>query len=449
MGFPLYTIGQSRPLHPPLTVEPELAGQPLKMEVDTGAALSLLPKSMYEAHFSKFPLTVSDVTLRTYTGEAVVPLGELCVPVTLGKQRDTLSLLVVDTTGPPLLGRNWLDSLQLDWSSMKQVHRLSGEGPLADLLDTHRDLFKEELGTLKGTKASIRVDTEVDPQFCRARQLPYATRAKVDEELDRLLAANIIEPVRFSEWAAPVVPVRKDDGSIRLCGDYKLTVNRAAKLERYPIPLIEDLFAKLSGGKTFSKLDMSHAYQQLVLEEESRQYTTINTHRGLFRYTRLPFGVASAPALFQRTMETLLQGIPHVAVYLDDIIITGLDEAEHRRNLEQVLQRLGEAGLRLKRAKSSFMQEEVVYLGHRVTAEGLYPLPEKVRAIQLMPRPNGVWDLQVFLGMLNYYGLFLPNLSTVLAPLHGLLRHNMEWRWGRSRKGRSPRSRDCYSRTRS
>ena len=108
--------------------------------------------------------------------------------------------------------------------------------------------------------------------------------------------------------------------SIRICGDYKVTVNAVAKLETYPLPKVEDLFAALSGGILFSKLDLSHAYQQLVLEEDSRKYTTINTTKGLFQYLRLPFGISSAPSIFQRTMETLLREISDVVVYIDDIL---------------------------------------------------------------------------------------------------------------------------------
>ena len=159
---------------------------------------------------------------------------------------------------------------------------------------------------------------------------------------------GIVEPVQFADWAAPIVPVLKSDKeSLRLCGDYKLTVNQAAKLDQYPIPRVEDLFSALSGGKSFSKLDMSQAYQQIELDEESKQFVVVNTHKGLFRYNRLPFGVSSAPAIFQRVMESLLQGLSGVVVYLDDILVTGRTEEEHLSRLEEVLTRLEQAGLRL------------------------------------------------------------------------------------------------------
>ena len=167
------------------------------------------------------------------------------------------------------------------------------------------------------------------------------------------------------------MPVVKRDGSVRVCGDYKLTVNQVAKTEVYPLPKIEDMFASLAGGKTFSKLDMLHAYQQVPLDEESQQYVTVNTHKGLFRYKRLPFGVASAPALFQWTMETLLQGLPSVCVYIDDILVTGKTDEEHLRNLGEVLKRLDEAGMRLKREKCKFLLPKVEYLGKHYQQHGI------------------------------------------------------------------------------
>ena len=154
----------------------------------------------------------------------------------------------------------------------------------------------------------------------------------------------------FADWAAPIVPIVKEDGTVRICGDYKLTVNQASKLESYPVPRVEDLFASLSGGRLFSTIDLTNAYQQMRLDDASKAYTTINTHKGLFEYNRLPFGVASAPAMFQRAMECVLQGIDHTVVYVDDILVTGASIEEHLHTLDKVLSKLGESGLRLKKA---------------------------------------------------------------------------------------------------
>ena len=153
----------------------------------------------------------------------------------------------------------------------------------------------------------------------------------------------------------------KKDSSVRFCGDYKVTVNSVAQNEVYPLPQIEELLITVAGGKIFSKLDLSHAYLQLQLDEASQEYVTINTYRGLYRYTRLPFGVSSAPAIFQRTMEILLRDLPMVVVYIDDILVAGRLQEEHLTNFAQVLQRLEEAGMRLKKEKCSFCLPEVEY----------------------------------------------------------------------------------------
>jgi len=150
--------------------------------------------------------------------------------------------------------------------------------------------------------------------------------------------------------STPIVPVLKENGTVRICGDFKQTTNKATKTEVYPLPRIEDLFASLAGGTVFSKLYLLHAYLQQPLAKESQPFVTVNTHKGLCQYQRLPpFGVASAPAIFQRTMESILQGLPHVCEYLDDIRIFGKSPQEHLRNLEEGLSRLEEAGLRLKK----------------------------------------------------------------------------------------------------
>ena len=185
----------------------------------------------------------------------------------------------------------------------------------------------------------------------------------------------------------------------------------------------------LSGGQRFTKLDLSAAYQQMLLEEESCKLVTINTHLGLFRYCRLPFGIASAPTIFQRAMDTLLQGIPHVICYIDDVLVTGLTEKEHLQNLTQVLHKLQEQGMRLKKEKCAFFQKEVEYLGYWINADGVHTAPSKLQAIEQAPAPRNVTELRAFLGLLNYYGKFIPNLSTMIHPLNALLGQGRKCNW--------------------
>ncbi|KAL7825671.1 hypothetical protein SRHO_G00334090 [Serrasalmus rhombeus] len=370
-----------------------------------------------------------EVDRKSYTGQHIRLKGATQVTVSYKGNSYHLSALVVAGEGSNLLGRDWIKILPLDWPALLDGLFLVSDCSLAAVLEDHKSVFEDKLGELKGTKVTINVDDTVPPRFCKARPVPLALQKKVETELTRLVESGILQPVTYSEWAAPIVPVLKGDGSIRICGDYKLTVNVASRVEHYPLPRIDELFAKLAGGVCFSKLDMSHAYQQLVLAEDSRKLVTINTHRSLFQYTRLPFGVSSACAIFQRAMEGLLAGIDHVAVYLDDILLAGVTQAQHLRTLDLVLSRLEEAGLRLKRSKCVFMAPEVEYLGHKISARGLQPLEKKVQAIKDAPKPQNASELRAYLGMLNYYGRFFPDLASVLAPLHALLWTGVKWEW--------------------
>ena len=345
------------------------------MELDTGASISLISEEQYKQLQDVPTLEKSSVILRTYTGENLSILGSITVVATYNNQTNKLPLLVVKGNGPNLMGRDWLARFQVDWHS---IHQLQSPNKLNNLLAKFENIFTDELGTVKNIKAHIQLNQNSELKFHKARTVPVALRQKV-EELDRLERAKIIEPVRHFQWAAPLVPVIKSDGSIQLCRDYHTTVNRAAILDPYPLPKIEDLFASLAGKKVFSKLDLSHAYLQVMLDEESRNLVTVNTHKGLFWFNRLPFGVASAPAMFQRIMEGILKGIPGVCIYLDDILITGNTEEQHLANLEQVFKQLEAAGMRLKRNKCCFNLPEVIYLGHWIDKNGLHPTEDKTK----------------------------------------------------------------------
>lgn len=319
---------------PPILVKAKLDDCLVDMEVDTGAAVSLMSESTFNTLWPGRSLQPSPVRLRTYLKETIPVVGCTCVNVEYNGQLCRLPLVVVSGSGPSLLGRDWLSHIQLDWRQINQVHNVS----LLSVLARFPGVFQEGLGTLKGFKARIYVDPDSPPKFNHARSVPFALRDKVDKELERLQKEGTIESVQFAEWAAPIVAVLKQ--FVRICGDFSVTVNPVSKLDRYPIPKVEDLFARLCKGKHFSKLDLSQAYQQLPLEEDSKKYVVINTHRGLFRYTKLPFGISSAPGIFQRVIS-ILQGIEGVVVYLDDILITGQTKEAHLKALDEVLSRLG------------------------------------------------------------------------------------------------------------
>ena len=158
------------------------------------------------------------------------------------------------------------------------------------MTNTRQLVFDGKVGTIQGCEARLLLREGAQPQFHRARSVPSAMREAVGSELDRLESEGIIERVSTSQWATLLVVVPKRDGSLRLCGDYRLTVNNAIEVDAHPLPKPEEIFATLSGGEKFTKIDLSSAYQQLLLEQQSRELVTINTHKGLYHYTRLPFG---------------------------------------------------------------------------------------------------------------------------------------------------------------
>ena len=290
------------------------------------------------------------------------------------------------------------------------------------------DLFKPGLGRYNVRKVEIELNPDARPVFLKHRPPPFALRDQIEQELNKQVAEGILEPVKTAKWAAPVVPVKKASGGLRLCGTYDLTINKMNLLERYPLPKVEELFAALSGGKFFTKIDLKDAYLQLELDEASKEALTINTHKGLFRPNRLPMGVKSAVAIFQREMETLLAGIPNVAVFLDDIAITGHSSVQHRQNVREVLNRLSAAGLRVNE-KSVWVSHQVYYLGFCISAAGVHTSPEKTRAVNDAPQPQNISQLRAYIGLLQYYSRFIRKLAMVAAPLYALEKKGVEWHW--------------------
>ena len=202
-----------------------------------------------------------------------------------------------------------------------------------------------------GVQTKLAVKPDAKPKFCRARTAPYALQDAIEKYLIRLQQLGAIKSVKYSDWATLIVPVPKPDGSVRICGDFKVIINPVLQIDKRPIPKPEDLLTVLAGGQKFSKLDLSQAYQQMLLYPDDRKYTTVNTHLGLFQYQLLPFGIALALAIFQSQTEKILQGIPKTVCYLDDVLITGKDDSEHLATLEKVFDRLYQWGLCLKKAK--------------------------------------------------------------------------------------------------
>ncbi|KIH64216.1 reverse transcriptase [Ancylostoma duodenale] len=240
---------------------------------------------------------------------------------------------------------------------------------------------------------------------------------------------NVITPVTHSEWAAPIVSVRKSNGKLRMCADFSTGLNNALESFDYPLTVPEDIFATLNGGAVFSQIDLSDAYLQIELSEESKKMVVINTHRGLFQYNRLPFGIKTAPGIFQQVMNKMVAELRGVATYLDDILVCGRTEQEHTENLMALFERIAEYGFKVHIEKCSFAKPEIRYLGFIVDRNGRRPNPEKIEAIKSMVEPKNVGQLRAFLGMITYYAAFMPTMKDLRGPLDALLKKDVKWEW--------------------
>lgn len=414
-----------RPYYVKLSVENAL----VKFEIDTGSKISAISQGFYDEMFLKVPIVKRILTFKSYTGDIIQTVGYIMVSVSYEGKKAALKLYIIKNGGPPLIGRTWIKELDLlRFNARNNHHYIFDENLLEkNLKDEFPEVFAEGLGTFK---SQIRLHLKDDtPIFVKARPLPLALRERVERELDRLQREGVIYKVDRSDYGTPIVPVVKTNGDIRICGDYKVTINPRLKDFHYPLPRIEELFATLGGGEFYSKLDLSSAFQQCVLDESSRPMTAITTHVGTFVYNRVPFGIKCIPENFQKVMEETLTGLPFTTVFADDICVSGTNRSTHMTNLRAVLQRLKQNGLRINYAKCQFFKESVTYLGYRIDKHGLHTDEKKIKAIVAAPAPNNITQLRSFLGLVNFYSKFCKNMGDVLKPLYDLLKSDVTWNW--------------------
>ena len=274
------------------------------------------------------------------------------------------------------------------------------------------------------------IETNGPPLHQPYRRQNPAVRREEMAQVQQMLFSNIIRPSN-SPWASPVVMVRKKDGSLRFCVDFR-QLNAATVKDAHPLPRIDDLLDALHGAKWFSTLDLKSGYWQVPIAEQDKEKTAFRTSsRQLFEFNQVPFGLCNAPATFSRLMDRVLAGLhwETCLFYLDDIIVFSSTWEEHLAQLREVFERLRHAKLKLGPTKCTFAAKEVSYLGHRVTEEGLLPDPALLAAIRDIPPPKTATEVRSFLGLAGYYRRYVKGFAAIAAPLHALTRKDALFHW--------------------
>ena len=291
------------------------------------------------------------------------------------------------------------------------------------IFSTYADVFASDESSLGRTQVMQHQIPTCDdiPVNQRHRRIPPNQLAEVKEHLQDLLDKGVIRPSQ-SNYASPVVLVRKKNGALRMCVDYR-QLNAKVKRDAFPLPRIEESLDVLGGARLFSTIDLASAYNQVEVAPEDRHKTAFTTPFGLFEYNRMPFGLGGAPGTFQRIMQTIFRDelLETLIVYLDDIIVFSQDISTHLQRLEMVFQKLREHGLKIEAKKCQFFRTQVTYLGHVVSADGVATDPVKTEVVTNWPKPKTLKDLRSFLGFASYYRRFVPHFAQLARPLHELV----------------------------
>ena len=302
---------------------------------------------------------------------------------------------------------------------------------LNELFREYQDVFSQGEDDLGNTPLlEHAIETHGPPLRQPYRRQNPAVRREEMTQVQQMLSSNVIRPSN-SPWASPVVMVRKKDGSLWFCVDFR-QLNAATVKDAHPLPRIDDLLDALHGAKWFSTLDLKSGYWQVPITEQDKAKTAFRTSSGqLFEFNQVPFGLCNAPATFYRLMDRVLAGLhwETCLFYLDDIIVFSSTWEENLARLREVFERLRHAKLKLGAAKCTFSTKEVSYLGHRVTEEGLLPDPSLLAAIRDIPPPTTATEVRSFLGLAGYYRRYVKGFAAIAAPLHALTRKDAVYHW--------------------
>ena len=433
---------------PPFFARVNFKNLVIRMEIDTGAAASIIDYDTFNKTDLKLRKCVE--VFKAFNGSHIPILGKCVVNIANTDIEFEGELFVTKVAVRPVMGRSWLNHIINRWPPKKvslfvQDHSTESrkiqsiqtqsqvenenDANLEELLNRYHDVFDGKLGCLKNYKAEFKVKPDVNPKFCKPRLLSLFKKKMVEEELLQLEEEGIIESVKYSKWASPIVPVVKKSGKLRICGDYSVAVNGAIERYEYPLPRIEEILTSLCGGERFSTIDLEKAYNQMLIDDKYMEFFTINTHVGLKRFKRLSFGINSAPGLWQKAMDHIFGSLPGIKCYLDDIIVTGKNDQEHLKNLDVALRLLQKHGLKANRDKCTFFRRKIEYCGVVISKDGFTHSKSKISAILDAPKPTNISQLRSICGLFNYYRRFCPKMAEVIYPLTELLQKDRTWNW--------------------
>lgn len=395
-----------------------IQGRQITFTLDTGAQVNIIPYNLFR-RLKKTYLQTSQAHLTSYCGQKLNVVGKAQLKCRTQKCERVLEFQVIDARAKPILGLNGCESLNL----VQRIDIVEND----EILSSFSDVF-EGLGCMKDSY-KIKIDPTVPPVIHPSRKVPAALRNSLLKELERMEREKVIEKVDYpTDWVNSLVIVEKNNGDLRLCLDPR-DLNKAIKREHYPLPTIEEIVSRQSGNEIFSILDANSAFWQIQLDPESSALTTFNTPFGRYKFLRLPFGLNSSAEVFAKRFHQAFESVPGVETYMDEMLISGRDIEEHDERLRRVLEAAREKGIKLKPSKCHLRVREVTFVGHVISKAGLKADSSKVDAILQMPEPSNRKELERFMGMINYLGKFIPNLSAVTSPLRDLLKKENDWQW--------------------
>ena len=399
--------------------------------IDTGAKCNVIVASKYKKLRNKGVLRRSRINLYSYSNHKINSLGVATIPIRYNSIDLETDFEIVDLEQDNIISGDLAEQLGLIQRVSKVNTRVETQTQLPHEFQDFPDLANVT-GTLPGTY-TIKIDPSAKGVVHPTRRQPVMLRDKVIEKLKEMENDGFITRVEEpTEWVSSmVVSLRKD--KVRICIDPR-DLNKAIRREHHPMKTIEEIVSNIPSAKVFSVLDAKSGFLQIKLDHESSMLTTFNTPMGRYRWLRLAFGLKCAPEIYQRIMDQMLEGIEGATAIMDDILIAGRDMKHHDQILHQVIERATSYNLRLNYEKCHIRQPSVRYIGHLITAEGLKPDPEKIKAVAEMPDPQDQSDVKRFLGFVTYLAKFIPNLSDVDKPLRLLLKTDVKFEWQHEHK---------------